>query len=246
MGSQSAQSLFHTHARIGRPPNGTNPILSDPPVTGRWSGSSSIIRQVLTCADVSGALTCLMSCVLLLLSWVCSVTDMGWGQCGWSESWDPANGQVAPLCHDASGHGFLWYPGNGSTRGQLGCRLVDFLASTPETVVWERDKWHSKDSQQRFIQHQRRLSGVASKGWVPWLCSGYLLYIINFPLKQLRSLHSPGSSSSAVVRSIKITDREAVMDEQKLLTQDKRRESKRLLTLIGGFDLTLTSKQHLR
>ena len=96
-----------------------------------------------------------------------------------------------------------------------------------------------------FIQHQFRLRGVASIGWVPWLCSGYLLCTINFPLKQLKSLPSPGSSSSSVVRATKITDTEAVIDEQKLLTQDKGRESKRSL-LIGGFDLTLTSKQHLR
>ena len=77
-----------------------------------------------------------------------------------------------------------------------------------------------------FIQHQRGLRGIASRGWVPWLCSGYLLYAINFPLKQLRSLPFPGSPSSLVVRVTKITDTEAVIDEQKLLTQDKGRESK--------------------
>ena len=147
--------------------------------------------------------------------------------------------QVAPICHHVSGHGFLWYSNNCSTAW-----LLTWLSGqyTRNRGVGKRQVALKDLEQQGLFSTSTGSEELPPKAE----CSGYLLYTINFPLKQLRSLPSPGSPSSSVVRVTKITDTEAVIDEQKLLTQDKGRESKGLLMLIGGFDLTLTSKQHLR
>lgn len=101
-----------------------------------------------------------------------------------------------------------------------------FLANTPETRVWERDKWPFKDLETTgFIQHQYRLRELPPKAECPGFVLGITLYH-KLPTQTAQILPSPGSSSSSVVRTTKITDTEAVIDGQKLLTQDKGRESK--------------------
>ena len=134
-------STHPQHTRINRPPKGTNPILSDPPVTGRWSGSASVVWPVLTWADVPRALTHLTSCP-------------GTCFCSPSESiqktvWATADGarvrvglqQTAGWCHQAGSCGFPQFPDNGGTREQLSCH---FPANVPgnliETMATERDK----------------------------------------------------------------------------------------------------------
>ena len=108
-------------------------------------------------------------------------------------------GWCLSVYHRVGGHSFLWFPDNGGARGQFGCWL-------PGQSSRKYYRNHGVGKIQVSLTDSERQglfgTGAGPAGSPPKAGRpGYLLYTVNIPLKQLRSLSSPAALISMDVRS---------------------------------------------
>lgn len=202
--SHSTQAHIHSTSGSARPPKGTNPTLSDPPVTQEErSGSISVDMASPDSGRSPRALTHLTSCPG---NRICSPSG-SLQKVAWATAGQPMWGSVSSK----------WLVGVTGLAAVASLRSLTTVAQNNSVVISSQctrksyrnhgglrkvnNTWKCKTA--GFIQHHCRLSRVASEAdtwaliWISFICTGFQV-VLTFPPKQSGWLKKLASLQSRV------------------------------------------------